>query len=167
MAQEHMSAAQLREHLAGGGMQTQGGQSHARAEGAVEIVLPFPPSVNGYWRNVILPAKGGQKMRAAVLISEGGRKYAKEVQALCMANGLARRRITGDLVMSVTLYPPDRRTRDVDNYSKALLDSLTKAEVWCDDGQLSRLTVERMDADPGNARAEVRIMVRQAQGVLA
>jgi len=166
MAQEHMTAAQLPAHLAGG-TATSGGQAHARANGLIEIALPFPPSVNGYWRNVIIPAKGGQKMRAAVLISQEGREYAKQVERLCLRLGLARMRLGGDLVVSVALFPPDRRTRDVDNYSKALLDALTKAGVWCDDGQLSRLTVERMDADPGNARAEVRIMVKQAQGRLA
>lgn len=36
--------------------------------------------------------------------------------------------------LSVTLCPPDKRKRDMDNFAgKALLDALTLAGVWADD----------------------------------
>jgi len=132
----------------------------------IDLVLPFPPSVNGYWRHVIIPARGAGTPRAATLISAEGRKYAQDVAGTCKAVRVSGLRIDGDLAVSVTLYPPDRRARDVDNYCKALLDALTKAGVWHDDSQLSRLVVERMAADPARPRAEVIIQVRQAQGRL-
>ncbi len=38
------------------------------------------------------------------------------------------------------LYPPDQRSRDIDNYNKALFDALTG--VWEDDSQVKRMLVE-------------------------
>jgi crossover junction endodeoxyribonuclease RusA len=142
------------------------GNHYARGDEPIRITLPFPPSVNGYWRHVMLPTKGG-KQRPATLISREGREFAKNVKALCLGQRLANLRLEGDLAVCVALFPPDRRARDVDNYSKALLDALTKAEVWLDDSQLSRLLVERRDPDTAYPRAEVTIQVRQAQGRLA
>ena len=43
---------------------------------------------------------------------------------------------------TVLLYPPQKRNRDLDNYQKALFDSLTHAGVWVDDRQIKRFTVE-------------------------
>jgi crossover junction endodeoxyribonuclease RusA len=50
--------------------------------------------------------------------------------------------ITVNVEVSVLLFPPDKRQRDLDNYLKALFDSLTHAGVWLDDWQIKRLTVE-------------------------
>ena len=50
--------------------------------------------------------------------------------------------LDGDIAMTMELYPPDRRRRDVDNYSKAVLDALTHARLWRDDSQIKRQTVE-------------------------
>jgi len=45
--------------------------------------------------------------------------------------------------MTVILYPPDARRRDLDNYMKALLDALTQAKVWLDDEQVDSLDIHR------------------------
>jgi len=50
--------------------------------------------------------------------------------------------ITVGVEVTVLLYPPDKRRRDLDNYQKALFDSLTHARVWADDSQIKRFTVE-------------------------
>jgi len=50
--------------------------------------------------------------------------------------------LQGALAMTIELCPPDRRRRDVDNFDKAILDSLTAAGVWGDDSQvIDRRTV--------------------------
>jgi crossover junction endodeoxyribonuclease RusA len=49
----------------------------------------------------------------------------------------------GRLELSVMLYPPDRRRRDIDNVCKALLDSLTFAGLIEDDSLIDKLTIER------------------------
>ncbi len=44
--------------------------------------------------------------------------------------------------MTLVLCPPDNRSRDLDNYLKAIFDSLTHAGVWEDDSQVKKMAVE-------------------------
>lgn len=105
----------------------------------ITISLPFPPSVNGYWR---APTKG--KLAGRHLISAKGREYRH--QALRAVQRQWRDdALPGRLSVSLTLYPPDRRKRDIDNYAKALLDALTHAGMWVDDEQIDELTIIRGD----------------------
>lgn len=99
----------------------------------MKLTLPFPPSVNTYWRNT----------RKGVLISASGRSFRSNALADIMEQ-LRRvpEPITVNVAVSVILYPPDRRPRDLDNYLKAAFDSLTHAGVWVDDKQVKRLFVE-------------------------
>lgn len=55
-------------------------------------------------------------------------------------------KLSGDLSIRVVLTPPDRRRRDIDNYHKAPLDALTKADVWDDDSQVKHM--ETIMAEP-------------------
>ena len=99
----------------------------------MRLILPFPPSVNGYWRSV--------KNRA--VISERGRKYRTD--AVYAVYEQLRRRpqpIAHDIAVHVVLYPPTRAKRDLDNFQKALFDAMTHAGVWADDSQIKRMIVE-------------------------
>lgn len=99
----------------------------------MKLTLPFPPSVNTYWRNT----------RKGVLISASGRSFRSN--ALADITEQLRRApepITVNVAVSVILYPPDKRPRDLDNYLKAAFDSLTHAGVWEDDKQIKRFAVE-------------------------
>lgn len=102
------------------------------------LILPFPPSVNAYWR---APNKGALKGR--VLISKKGRDFKSDVLlALIKQVGGLPKTITQDIEVSVVLYPPNRQCRDIDNYCKALFDALTRAGLWKDDSQIKRTVVE-------------------------
>lgn len=105
----------------------------------MKLVLPFPPSVNTYWR---APNKGPLKGRH--LISAKGRAYQS---AACSAIVDQLRRLpkpsTAPAAVEIILFPPDARCRDIDNYNKALFDALTHAGVWEDDSQVKRMLVER------------------------
>ena len=95
------------------------------------LTLPWPPSVNHYWRRV------GQK----TLISREGREYRTRVrQRLGLLSGEAS---TRRLAVSIEAFPPDRRRRDLDNVLKALLDALEHAGVYEDDSQIDELHVYR------------------------
>jgi crossover junction endodeoxyribonuclease RusA len=61
----------------------------------------------------------------------------------------------GELIVEITLFFPDNRRRDIDNYSKILLDALTGI-VWKDDSQIVRATVEKK-VDVKNPRIEILI----------
>jgi len=96
---------------------------------AVTLQLPWPPSVNHYWRRV------GRN----TLISREGRAYRVAVKHL--AGG--HRRLCGRLAVDIRATPPDRRRRDLDNLPKAILDSLEHAGLFEDDGQIDRLFIRR------------------------
>jgi Holliday junction resolvase RusA-like endonuclease len=97
----------------------------------VEFHLPYPPSVNHYWRRV----------GARTLISRGGRAFRVAVCSLLAARGV--RPLSGPLVVDVLIHPPDRRRRDIDNVQKALLDALQHGGAYSDDSQIVRLTIEK------------------------
>jgi crossover junction endodeoxyribonuclease RusA len=63
--------------------------------------------------------------------------------------------------VDVELRPPTRAKRDLDNYLKALFDSLTHAEVWVDDSQIDELTVRRGRVMPGGG---VTLLVNELDG---
>lgn len=114
------------------------GGSRARVGGMrYEFELPYPPSLNTYYRHV----------GAKVLISERGRAYRSEVERLVRAlrsrGSLGPEALEGRLGLRVAMNPPDNRKRDIDNILKATLDALTHAGLWCDDSQVDRLTIER------------------------
>lgn len=100
------------------------------------LELPFPPSVNHYWRSVRI----GKAMRT--LISAPGREFRHQVEKTVMAERKALR-IDSGVAVAVTLHAPDNRRRDLDNFGgKALLDALTHSGVWLDDSQVRRLSME-------------------------
>ena len=118
----------------------------------MKLVLPFPPSVNTYWR---APNKGPLKGRH--LISAKGRAYQS---AACSAIVDQLRRLpkpsTAPAAVEILLFPPDARRRDIDNYNKALFDALTHAGVWEDDSQVQRMLVEWRPQVPGG-KVEISI----------
>ena len=102
-----------------------------------EMELPYPPSINHYWRRVGL----------RTLISREGRRFRQHVLAL-----LAARRVQpldGPLAVEVEVHPPDNRRRDIDNVQKALLDALQHAGVYADDSQVVRLAIQKCPPVPG------------------
>lgn len=102
------------------------------------LTLPFPPSVNGYWR---APNKGSLKGRH--LVSDRGRKFNSEALASILEQLNPKpRALTCDLSVSVVFYPPTQARRDLDNYFKALFDAMTRAGVWLDDSQIKKLSAE-------------------------
>lgn len=99
----------------------------------IEFHLPYPPSVNHYWRRV----------GARTLISRGGRAFRQSVCSLLAQRGTQP--LSGPLAVEVTVHPPDRRRRDIDNVCKSLLDALAHGGAYHDDHQIARLTIERGD----------------------
>ncbi|CAK0703057.1 RusA family crossover junction endodeoxyribonuclease [Escherichia coli] len=118
----------------------------------VKLILPFPPSVNTYWR---APNSGPLKGRH--MISQKGRAYQS---AACAAIVEQLRCLplpsSSPAVVEITLFPPDARRRDIDNYNKALFDALTHAGIWEDDSQVKRMLVEWGPKVP-NGKVEVTI----------
>lgn len=98
----------------------------------LKLKLPYPPSINHYWRHV------GQR----VLISKKGREYRAEVSAYLGRKDIEP--LAGPLAVDIELQMPDRRRRDIDNVLKALLDSLQWGGAFLDDNQVMRLAIEKV-----------------------
>jgi len=109
----------------------------------ITLELPWPPSVNTYWRS---PNTG--KLAGRTLISERGRTYRREVADAVMLAGRPQAR-PGRLEVAIIAEPPDKRRRDLDNLPKGILDALTHAGVIEDDSLIDRLLIERAAICPG------------------
>ena len=103
------------------------------------FTLPWPPSVNRYWRHV------GRR----VLISREGRTFRRDVCALLGGRGPRKPPSDGRIALCMDAFPPDRRRRDLDNLPKAVQDSLARAGVYEDDSQIDELHIRRRDKVKG------------------
>jgi crossover junction endodeoxyribonuclease RusA len=98
-------------------------------------VLPFPPSINHYWR----------KWNNRMVISHEGREYRRAICGLLAQTAGAGDEPprSGRLALCMDAFPPDRRRRDLDNLQKPLLDALQHAGVYEDDSQIDLLLSRR------------------------
>jgi crossover junction endodeoxyribonuclease RusA len=95
------------------------------------FTLPYPPSVNGYWRT----------FRNRQIISKRGREYVKLVDSEMQQLGLKGEEIDCSVSFHMTINPPTLRSYDVDNFTKGVFDALSKCKFWIDDNQVQKLTV--------------------------
>jgi len=103
----------------------------------VTFELPWPPSVNHYYRRV----------GARTLISSAGRKFRRQVAQILASRCLPP--IVGRMAMTIEVYPPDRRRRDIDNLLKAVLDACQHGGAFPDDSRIVWLLIYRAQIVPG------------------
>ena len=108
--------------------------------------LPYPPSINHYWRRV------GPR----TLISREGRTFRTNVCALLGGGGPRKPPAGGRIALCMDAFPPDRRRRDLDNLIKATADALQHAGVYEDDSLIDLLLVRRRNTVAGG-RLDVQV----------
>jgi len=96
----------------------------------IEFTLPFPPTVNTYWRN----------FNGKIILSKKGREY-REVVGDQMILQKTIKHFTSLLRIEIEAWRPDKRRRDLDNLLKATLDGLAHAGVFEDDSQIVDLRI--------------------------
>jgi crossover junction endodeoxyribonuclease RusA len=109
--------------------------------------LPWPPSMNHYWRRV------GPR----TLISREGRTFRTNVCALLGGGGPRQPPAGGRIALAMDAFPPDRRRRDLDNLLKPTLDALQHGGVYEDDSQVDLLLVRRCETDRPDGHVTVRV----------
>lgn len=111
----------------------------------IELTMPWPPSVNTYWRT----------FQGRMIISADGRAYRKAVADQVLVQSGAKH-LAGKLVVEIEAWRPDNRRRDLDNLLKAVLDGLTHAGVWDDDSNIVDLRIYWADQVGGMLKIKVR-----------
>jgi crossover junction endodeoxyribonuclease RusA len=113
--------------------------------GGITLTLPWPPSVNTYWRT----------FQGRMIISAKGREYRKAaLEQVALQGGAAH--YQGKLCVEIEAFRPDKRRRDLDNLLKAALDACTAAEVWQDDSNIVDLRIYWADTIGGMIKVHVR-----------
>ncbi len=105
----------------------------------MKIVFDYPPTLNHLYATV----KGRR------VASADGKAYKNT--AGWQANAAGAKLLEGPVVVSLRVYRP-RRSGDLDNTMKALLDSL-RGICWKDDEQIIEIRAIRFE-DPKNPRVE-------------
>ena len=114
---------------------------------SLTLTLPWPPSVNGYWR----------AFRGRQILSKRGREFRERAMAAVLEQvPTPITPMLGDLSCRLVLFPPSHRRYDVDNYGKAVLDALVHAGLMQDDAQVRHLDITGMVKD-GEGRAVVKL----------
>lgn len=106
------------------------------APNGLSFSLPWPPSVNHYWRS---PNKG--PLAGRHLLSAEGRAYRQAVALASVEMRAPRPRWAAPVRVDLLLEPPDRRRRDLDNYLKPVLDALVGIGMLEDDRWIRELFV--------------------------
>lgn len=110
----------------------------------IELTLPWPPTVNTYYRN----------FNGRSIISKKGREYRVAVAEQVLVQRAAKH-IDHAVKVEIKAYRPDRRRRDLDNLLKALLDSMTHAGVMSDDALIEDLRVFWADEIGGMVKVTI------------
>lgn len=105
---------------------------------SLSLRLPWPPTVNHYW----LLGRNGRRY-----ISDEGVTFRAAVKLAAMNLPM----VAGNVIVSITAYPPDKKRRDIDNLLKSLLDALQHAGLIDDDSNVSDLRITRSERVKGGA----------------
>jgi crossover junction endodeoxyribonuclease RusA len=101
----------------------------------INLIFPYPPSVNTLY---FQGPKHGQKF-----LSKKGKEYKQKLHYLYADD--ERKPLECPIEVTILLIAPDRRERDIDNYSKALLDGLTDLKYIIDDSQIIDIHITKVD----------------------
>lgn len=94
-----------------------------------KFTLPYPTSINGYWRS----------FRGRQIISKRGREYREKAIEAMQSLSLDNENLSERLTVAITFNPPTLRKYDVDNFCKGVFDALTHSGFWIDDEQVDML----------------------------
>jgi len=125
----------------------------------LEFSIPNNPiSVNNYLKNTqygrrFMPPKTKEYVE---IVQTTSKKYL-----LMNFSSLEQAQLptTKPLSMTLTYYFKDKRRRDVDNYSKCILDAL-QTIIYNDDNQIQHLTLSKY-IDRENPRTEITITIKE------
>ena len=112
----------------------------------ISLILKWIPisTQHAYWQSgkIRYMTKDAKSLKSAYIL-QSRMQYKGEV-------------LKDSLSTYIRLYFADKRVRDIDNYGKLLLDSLTWI-IYEDDKQIKLMTIQICDPDKTNPRIEIII----------
>lgn len=114
----------------------------------IDLVLPWPPSANRYWRNV-----KGRMVKSAAARAYHDEAFWLTVKALTRS-GQRADPLVGELKVTLDFYRPARRG-DLDNRIKVTLDAL-QGIAFKNDSQIVEIHARRFE-DKVRPRVEIGI----------
>lgn len=106
----------------------------------VSFWFTWPPSVNHIWRH--------GKNHKKTYKTEVAKKWQSDNDLSDHATssesfGKAR------ICVALTMFPPDKRKRDIDNFTKCVIDQMQAFKVFDDDSQIDSLLIIRKQVVKG------------------
>ena len=96
-----------------------------------------PISTNSCYRARVIKTKNSGASMPVVYMTKEGKEYKRKAQEIIKQN-CSGEPTDKDLVAYIRLNFKDKRRRDIDNYNKILLDSMTGL-IYIDDKQIQEL----------------------------
>lgn len=91
-------------------------------------------------------------------LSKAGRQYRKNVYAQVLEQLGIFKPFKAPLFVTIGLYLPDKRKRDIDNVIKAIFDALVYSSVLIDDDQVVGLTAFKLPSfKPGSCMVSIQL----------
>jgi crossover junction endodeoxyribonuclease RusA len=117
----------------------------------IEIVLPYPPSVNHYWQSKAVKSRKTQRWTVIKFLSKRAKEFREQVTGAVHDQLEAPPRLRGRLAVIVHQYYGGRsedneysgQAQDIDNCIKPLLDALENSKVFVNDSQVDELLVTK------------------------
>lgn len=121
----------------------------------VHFWLPYPPSINHYYC----------RSKNSVYLTKASSLYIREVLLTVKSRikfGFGNQKVN----VTLLIYPPDRRKRDLDNILKCVLDVVQKLGVYDDDSQIDSLSLIRKEVTKGGGiDVVVKGLIQQKGGL--
>ncbi len=121
----------------------------------IELVLPYPPSVNHYWgeraiqTKLTKKSKGRKRLIVIKYLTKRARDFRKQVNFAVSDQLDVAPRLRGRLAVIVYEYDGGMdeqheafaKRQDIDNCIKPLFDALEAAKVYINDSQIDEMLV--------------------------
>lgn len=109
-------------------------QTRQKTAAMIRFDIPYPPSINHYY----------VRTQRGTAVGPKGKSYRRDV-SLLLTPYKHKFKPEDRLSVTINVFPPDKRKRDLDNILKCCLDSLQESHAIHDDNQIDMLTIIRRD----------------------
>lgn len=116
----------------------------------IRFSLPYPVTTNHLFATV-----GKRRIK-----SEGYQRWLRAAQGAILEQG--RKKLRGNVSLSIALVRPDKRRRDLSNTIKCIEDLLVSMQVIDDDSLVQRISIQWVEQGPACS-----VIIQHAEEALA